>query len=277
MDAFAEISVVLSCIGFLAVGVQAWPHGSEATCPPGPEPICPYVPSGIHDIKLPHPNNCHYFIHCDAGGQPICKICPAELHFSNVTKNCEWPAEAGCEGAPDPGPGPTPATAPPTTTEPPTTTVSTTVTTPGSGSCHPEPQCPVCDCDGDRTPHPDECEWYFECQDRRLHLHKCRDGFYYSPGEKVCDYACNVNCANSTFGRTAASGSDRCPSTQGRDIPACPDPEPSYNVYFAHPADCGFFFQCTRGVAHCHPCPPGLHWNARLHVCDSPVDAGCSL
>ncbi|KAJ9594808.1 hypothetical protein L9F63_013889, partial [Diploptera punctata] len=183
-----KIAAIVSFVCLFAVGANAWAHGSVASCPEGPEPECPFVESGIHDNMYPHPTDCHYFVHCDAGNLPICKECPADLHFNNVTKLCDYPASAGCESVPAPVPTTVAPPAPSTTLAPwpstETTTLASITTTPGSSDCHKEPECPVCSCDGDRLEHEDECKWYFECEDGKYHLKDCPDGMYYDSDKK---------------------------------------------------------------------------------------------
>ena len=41
-------------------------------------------------------------------------------------------------------------------------------------------------------------------------------------------------------------------------------------------ASCTTFYLCSRGNAYPFDCPPGLHFNAGLKVCDWPADAGCA-
>uniref|UniRef100_T1E2L2 Putative mucin-like peritrophin n=1 Tax=Psorophora albipes TaxID=869069 RepID=T1E2L2_9DIPT len=60
----------------------------------------------------------------------------------------------------------------------------------------------------------------------------------------------------------------------GKD-PRCPE-NPSYTVHLPHPTDCGKFLTCVWGNTMPQNCPPGLHWNDRLKVCDWPGNANCS-
>ena len=39
--------------------------------------------------------------------------------------------------------------------------------------------------------------------------------------------------------------------------------------------DCGYYYQCSGDVAYRRPCPPGLHFNPTLFICDWPSSAGC--
>lgn len=46
-------------------------------------------------------------------------------------------------------------------------------------------------------------------------------------------------------------------------------------MILANPNDCYGFCKCNFGNAYCIPCPPGLHFNAELRVCDWPASAAC--
>jgi hypothetical protein len=49
-----------------------------------------------------------------------------------------------------------------------------------------------------------------------------------------------------------------------------------HTVLLPNPADCGSYFSCSNGVPIPMPCPDGLHFNAKLDVCDSPQNANCA-
>lgn len=42
-----------------------------------------------------------------------------------------------------------------------------------------------------------------------------------------------------------------------------------------HDYDCTKFYKCVGDFAMEQDCPPGLHFNPRLEVCDWPWQAGC--
>lgn len=46
-------------------------------------------------------------------------------------------------------------------------------------------------------------------------------------------------------------------------------------VCLPNSSDCGTYFSCADGIPILMYCPDGLHWNAKLDVCDWPQDAGC--
>nr|XP_027230564.1 peritrophin-1-like [Penaeus vannamei] len=71
---------------------------------------------------------------------------------------------------------------------------------------------------------------------------------------------------------TASQPSSR-PSSSGRPVPLHPGPIP---LLLPNPVDCGSFYICSwYGTALLQHCPPVLHFNAKLQVCDSPEHANC--
>ena len=70
---------------------------------------------------------------------------------------------------------------------------------------------------------------------------------------------------------TTTAVRDNCPPG---DAPGCP---PGFTLFFPHPNDCHWYFQCSNGVAYCKECPADLQWNVQLETCDFPYSAGCNL
>jgi peptidoglycan hydrolase-like protein with peptidoglycan-binding domain len=69
-----------------------------------------------------------------------------------------------------------------------------------------------------------------------------------------------LNVSGNSFG----SRDSRCPLNDKGDT-----------VHLPHEYDCTLFYKCDFGEAVLQECPPGLHFNPRLSVCDWPEDAGC--
>lgn len=50
-----------------------------------------------NDALLPHPDDCQLFYYCVSPGHaPVCRQCPAGLHFSPTEHVCDEPGHAGC-------------------------------------------------------------------------------------------------------------------------------------------------------------------------------------
>ncbi|XP_042878807.1 uncharacterized protein LOC122257546 [Penaeus japonicus] len=63
------------------------------------------------------------------------------------------------------------------------------------------------------------------------------------------------------------------PPEVAAQCPYTPGPIP---LLLPNPDDCGSFYMCSwYGTATLQHCPPVLHFNAKLQVCDSPVHANC--
>eukprot|EP01054_Gregarina_sp_Poly1_P006076 Gregarina_sp_Poly_1__6075@NODE_3205_length_1277_cov_20_744628_g2035_i0_p1_GENE_NODE_3205_length_1277_cov_20_744628_g2035_i0NODE_3205_length_1277_cov_20_744628_g2035_i0_p1_ORF_typecomplete_len367_score22_55VWA/PF00092_28/5_9e28CBM_14/PF01607_24/6_7e17CBM_14/PF01607_24/5_4e03CBM_14/PF01607_24/8_8e03VWA_2/PF13519_6/5e15VWA_3/PF13768_6/4_2e12VWA_CoxE/PF05762_14/2_2e10Sushi/PF00084_20/1_1e03Sushi/PF00084_20/4_9e05DUF2201/PF09967_9/0_002vWATerFlike/PF10138_9/0_016DUF1194/PF06707_11/0_024Peripla_BP_6/P len=59
---------------------------------------------------------------------------------------------------------------------------------------------------------------------------------------------------------------------------SCPYPDPiTHTVMLPNYADCNTFYMCSNGNPILMPCPPGLHFNDDLQVCDYPERANCKL
>ncbi|XP_037794828.1 integumentary mucin A.1-like isoform X2 [Penaeus monodon] len=63
------------------------------------------------------------------------------------------------------------------------------------------------------------------------------------------------------------------PPQVAAQCPYTPGPVP---LLLPNPVDCGSFYMCSwYGTALLQHCPPVLHFNAKLQVCDSPAHANC--
>jgi|GEM_PF-2695885 len=56
-----------------------------------------------------------------------------------------------------------------------------------------------------------------------------------------------------------------CPPVFNR--PPCPYPATDHTVFFPHPNDPHWFFECFNGVAYCMKCPADLVWSEALNNC----------
>ncbi|KAJ4442957.1 hypothetical protein ANN_04558 [Periplaneta americana] len=266
----------LGLVSLFLVGGECWAPGSVDSCPPGDPPTCPNNPVDDFDNLFNHPSDCHYFIHCDAGAQPICKECPANLHFSPTLHVCDWPERAGCEaGSVDP-----PTNAPPVDPTPPTDEC----TTPEPGTCEDCPpeckfECPVCTCEDARIAHPTECEWYYQCKNYVPELVQCPGGWHFNDKKKICDCPCYADCTVKTCEaecpQEPVTTPCTCPVVAPEDEPVCPDSE--IESYLPHAEDCTYYYVCRKGLATCGQCPDGQHWNVVKNECDSATRAGCVL
>ncbi|XP_068626011.1 chitin-binding domain protein cbd-1-like [Battus philenor] len=47
------------------------------------------------DALMVHPDDCQLFYQC-VGDLPVCRQCPAALHFNPTKHVCDFPSRAGC-------------------------------------------------------------------------------------------------------------------------------------------------------------------------------------
>ncbi|XP_034833615.1 probable endochitinase [Maniola hyperantus] len=81
--------------------------------------------ANITDNLLPHPDDCQLFYYCLAATlPPICRQCPARLHFNPQKHVCDQPEQAGCHASNSSSSTPVSTTGEPDSTTP--TRVSTT-------------------------------------------------------------------------------------------------------------------------------------------------------
>ncbi|MGH8557503.1 MAG: chitin binding peritrophin-A domain-containing protein [Methylococcales bacterium] len=45
----------------------------------------------------PHPSKCGMYVQCDTAGVAYERECPADFHFNQETKRCDYPENAGCD------------------------------------------------------------------------------------------------------------------------------------------------------------------------------------
>ncbi|CAG7822910.1 unnamed protein product, partial [Allacma fusca] len=144
---------------------------------------------GRLDGEYRYPEDCGKFYHC-SNELTYLKDCPSILHFSEITRRCEWPHEANCTGGSIPIPS---TTAIPTTS---TTTVPTRPVTSPFETTQSSENFTCEDKECGRYPDPGDCSAYYICGENKTHVgHKqCPDGLLFNPIILDCDLPENVNC-----------------------------------------------------------------------------------
>nr|QCQ82719.1 sechitinase 13 [Spodoptera exigua] len=106
----------------------------------------------------------------------------------------------------------------------------------------------------------ENCDQFYTCSEGKPVQHKCAPGLLFNPDTMICDWEKNVKC-----------GDRMIPGGEKKSDKVCSD---SHYVVFAH-ENCNQFYDCTTGALVVRNCPPGLHFNPSLGVCDWPVNAKC--
>lgn len=74
---------------------------------------------------------------------------------------------------------------------------------------------------------------------------------------------------------------DRAPTTRPttttteESIVTTPGTNCTSGEYYSDPASCSNYYRCVRGELKREQCAPGLHWDAKRHLCDWPSAAKC--
>jgi hypothetical protein len=105
----------------------------------------------------------------------------------------------------------------------------------------------------DFFPNVCNCTQFYRCNHGVHLLQSCPSGLHWNSKFNTCDWPQNVDCFTQT----------------------CQSADSSKSIYLPNLNDCHFFYQCHNGILYCMECPPGLHFNTKLNVCDYPTSAGC--
>ncbi|GIZ00821.1 uncharacterized protein CEXT_417521, partial [Caerostris extrusa] len=95
----------------------------------------------------------------------------------------------------------------------------------------------------------------------------CQSGLHFNAKLNVCDYPDKAGCDSEIVEKP-----DKIPKI-GIDG-QCPKEDSENPVLLPH-KNCTKFYMCHNGVPLVKSCQTGLHFNAKLNVCDYPDKAGC--
>lgn len=91
---------------------------------------------------------------------------------------------------------------------------------------------------------------------------ECRNGLYYNPVTRTCDFAANVQCDIAP---------PKLPEIDDVTV-ACP---PSGQHFYPHPTDCSHYFICYNGVGAKLSCGPVLQYDIATQNCQMPDRTTC--
>ncbi|XP_059476467.1 mucin-2-like [Neocloeon triangulifer] len=144
-------------------------------------------------------------------------------------------------------------------------------------------------------PNPLSCESFCKCDWGKAIYFQCPKGLHFNRFLEVCDWPDNAKCQTvtrptsttisttpstnpsttlSTTLSTTTSTTTPTTSTKCRGV-ECPQINEGPAIHKPNPGDCSSFCKCDWGKPIWFACPPGLHFNPALEVCDWPSSAGC--
>ncbi|XP_045487679.1 peritrophin-1-like [Pieris rapae] len=154
----------------------------------------------------------------------------------------------------------------------------------------------------------EDCNKFYQCTHGYPVERICPAGLHFNEAESICDWPINVNCQPATPPETetdepelayqeivnhAASIQNLSDEPvivdgEGTEVEVLPTEKPGMEFLengcpvdpyihwlVSEPENCGVFYSCVWGNKVARSCPPNLHFNKELQVCDWPVFAGC--
>ncbi|XP_015180559.1 PREDICTED: uncharacterized protein LOC107068554 [Polistes dominula] len=249
---------------------------SPSTTKPGEIPDhCPEHDNG-KVIHLPHETNCSLFYKCDEGRKVVLP-CPPGLHFNSKLQVCDLPQNVNCTKKSDNGVDGQEEIE----TKPPTSQVTTTTRRPSTNRPGIPDHCPAHD-SGEvvHLPHETNCTLFYKCDEGRKVLHQCPPTLHFNPVLQVCDLPQFANCTIKSgneveVNQELSDDTAQISSDSVRAPKECPPDDHEKLVHIPHETNCSLFYKCNRGQKILHQCPPTLHFNPHLNICDLPENAKC--
>lgn len=259
--------------------------------------ICP--PDIGDDRLMPHPDDCRLFYMCEAIGQkPVCRDCPANLHFNPKLNVCDHSWNAGCMShLVRPLPLPVekrsfqaiPYKFPGLTKEDFNAAYEKRIPLRAGNNQCVQNSGP----NADLRPDPEDCGKYYVCDSGYLISMSCPEGLHFSTVFKVCDLPQNARCqqnATETYKSEVRNPKSVQVSQEAKKLGKLVLPKElviqcnaengplgSWADLRPDTEDCTKYYICDRGTIHSMNCPYGLHFSAASKVCDYPERAQCQV
>lgn len=130
-----------------------------------------------------------------------------------------------------------------------------------------------------RLPHPTTCSMYLICQDGKVSIHTCPGGLHFNPIIEQCDWpkGCVSHSNNVGTQPDIPKRDEENKSTPAaiQCIGTCPITDPKDRTIHLPTNDCTKFCACSNGLGIIMNCPPGLHFDKKLEICNYPRSAKC--
>ncbi|KAK9747265.1 Chitin binding Peritrophin-A domain [Popillia japonica] len=216
--------------------------------------------------------DCSVFYFCN-WGEPIEFVCPNGLLFNLERNSCDWAEDTECSVV--------------------------TEEVPTCDGCS-RAKCPAINDDYVTFfPHDTDCGKYCMCDWGVAYERPCPAGLHWNTKLDVCDWphsagctlgedgGCNAATEDTPTENSSTEDSSTDSSTNSTDIPPissegcenimCPENNKGNVTFFPHEDNCERYCVCNWGNAISMSCPPGLHFNTDLEVCDNIGSANCDI
>ncbi|KAG1695548.1 Peritrophin-1 [Nymphon striatum] len=157
--------------------------------------------------------------------------------------------------------------------------------------------------------HPIFCDQYYMCTNGVSKLYRCPNGLIFNPlkgGDEVCDYPWDTKCSSGLATLPPKVHKETHPVVTIQPHPVVTGAPPQVHKethpagtiqphsvvtgapeyanshcprdwgLYPHETECGKFYNCANGHNYLMTCPPGLHFNPYVLVCDWPDNAKCA-
>ncbi|KAI4483567.1 hypothetical protein M0804_007827 [Polistes exclamans] len=133
-----------------------------------------------------------------------------------------------------------------------------------------------------QIPHETNCSLFYKCNRGQKILHQCPPTLHFNPRLNICDFPENAKCEIKSKdevdnGQDLANDEAQISPDSDRAATECPPDDHNKLVQIPHETNCSLFYKCNRGQKILHQCPPTLHYNPRLNICDFPENAKCEI
>ena len=135
-------------------------------------------------------------------------------------------------------------------------------------------------------PHPSDCSLYYQCAGVSPILMSCPGGLHFDYSVNVCNWPQYVDCdidapSQENVNEETTEDIIEIQTTEDEMVTVtedytvdivCPPSEDGFSVFVPHPTDCGLYYHCDGPNPILRPCPPGLHFDTILSVCNWPLN-----
>lgn len=113
----------------------------------------------------------------------------------------------------------------------------------------------------------ENCDQFYKCLGGKPLALNCPDNLFYNPEQGYCDWQYNVKCNNKVI---PEENNDSIGNNFANQVCSGRNDD----IMLPH-ENCNQFYKCVHNHKQPMYCPPGLHFNTILNVCDWPFNVDC--
>ncbi|KAI4467491.1 chitin binding peritrophin-a [Holotrichia oblita] len=123
------------------------------------------------------------------------------------------------------------------------------------------------------------CNLYYQCDHGEAVQRSCPGNLYFDLSTSACNWPDLVTCdvSSNSSEEEEVEGSGEVGESDNSWIGECPAENGEVVDFLQHASDCNKYYVCDNGQPILMTCPPDMHFNIVLEVCDWAEDAGCDV